>query len=171
MTVPSSMFAGLLPERTMEFLSSSIPDNQVRVSFELGEQWFVADVSIDLLWHELDRFTAELSTDGGPSRPARFAWAGVLAGQRAREAGVRNDARAVCLAGLWIVLHRPPDAQAAREFLIGIIERDGRAWIGIAADEDASVASFAFDIAPAHLAEEDVDLDMIELLPARDSVH
>jgi len=155
----------------MGSFSISIPANQVRVSFDLGERWFVADFPVDLLWGELDRFVAALPTDGGSGRRTGFAWAGAVAGARARQAALRKDARAVCLAGLWVVLHRPPDAQAAREFLIGTIEQDGRAWVGISANEDASVASFAFDIAPAHLAEVDTDLDLIELVPARGSVH
>jgi hypothetical protein len=139
----------------MEAFNSIIPANCVRVSFELGERWFVADFRTDLLWGELDR----------------FALVGALASDYAREAARRGDTRGVCLAGLWIVFHRPPDAQAARTFLVETVERDGRAWIGISADENATVDSVAFDIAPAHLAEPDTDLDAIEILPVRGLVH
>jgi len=159
----------------MVAFNSLIPADCVRVSFELGEQWFVADFPTGLLWGELDRFVAELRADAGNSseisRAGGFTWAGILAGDRARKAARRRDARAVCLAGLWMALHRPPDGQAARAFLVETIERDGRAWIGISADESASVDSVAFDIAPAHLADPDTDLDAIEILPARGLVH
>jgi hypothetical protein len=162
-------------ERTMEAFDSLIPDNCVRVSLEFGERWFVADFPTDLLWGELDRFVAELRADGGRGReigrPAGFDRMGALASERAREAARRRDTRAICLAGLWIVFHRPPDAQAARTFFVETVERDGRAWIGISADENASVDSVAFDIAPAHLAEPDTDLDAVEILPATGLVH
>jgi hypothetical protein len=151
----------------MEAFDSFIPANCVRVSLELGERWFIADFPTDLLWGELDRFVAELRTDRGSG----FVRLGALASERARKAARRRDTRAVCLAGLWIVLHRPPDAQAARTFFVETVERDGRAWIGISADEDVSVDSVAFDIAPAHLAEPDTDLDAIEILPATGLVH
>jgi hypothetical protein len=139
----------------MEAFNSYIPANCVRVSFELGERWFIADFRTDRLWSELDR----------------FALVGALASDHAREAARRGDTRGVCLAGLWIVFHRPPDAQAARTFLVETVERDGRAWIGISADENATVDSVAFDIAPAYLAEPDTDLDAIEILPAIGLVH
>jgi hypothetical protein len=159
----------------MEAIDSFIPANCVRVSLELGERWFVADFPTDRLWGDLDRFVAELRADGGSggeiSRPPGFARMGALASKRAREAARRRDTRAICLAGLWIVFHRPPDAQAARTFFVEAVERDGRAWVGISADEDASVDSVAFDIAPAHLAEPDTDLDSIEILPATGLVH
>ena len=151
----------------MEAFDSFIPANCVRVSLELGERWFIADFPTDLLWGELDRFVAELRADGGSG----FVRLGALASERARKAARRRDTRALCLAGLWIVLHRPPDAQAARTFFVETVERDGRAWIGISADEDVSVDSVAFDIAPAHLAEPDIDLDAIEILPATGLVH
>jgi hypothetical protein len=159
----------------MEAFDSFIPANCVRVALELGERWFIADFPTDLLWGELDRFVAELRADGGNSseinRPAGFVRLGALASERARKAARRRDTRALCLAGLWIVLHRPPDAQAARTFFVETVERDGRAWIGISADEDVSVDSVAFDIAPAYLAEPDTDLDAIEILPATGLVH
>src|SRR3954463_6618524 len=96
--VPSSMLAGLLPDRTMELLNSSIPDKKVRVSFDVGEQWFVADFRIDLLWRELDCFEADLPTEGGLDLVASFASAGAMVSKRARVAARWKDARTVCLA-------------------------------------------------------------------------
>jgi hypothetical protein len=72
---------------------------------------------------------------------------------------------------LWIVFHRPPDAQAAQEFFLEIIEFDGRAWIGVSVDEGDGLASFSYDIAPAHLAEADTDLEALEILPVQCSSH
>ena len=158
-------------KRIMEYFNTSIPANCVRVSFDLGEQWFVADFPIGLLWGELDRFVAELRADGGSSRAAGFNRAAALASARARKAARLKDARAVCIAGLWIVFHRPPDGQAARMFFVETVERDGRAWIGISADENGSADLVAFDIAPAHLAEPETDLDAIEILPVWGLVH
>ena len=56
-------------------------------------------------------------------------------------------------------------------FFVETVERDGRAWIGISADENGSADSVAFDIAPAHLAEPETDLDAIEILPVGGLVH
>lgn len=53
------------------------------------------------------------------------------------------------------MFHRPPDAQAAQDFFLEIIEFSGCAWVGVSADESGSLASFSYDIAPAHLAEVD----------------
>lgn len=84
-----------------------------------------------------------------------------------RSAAARKDARTVCLAALWVVFHRPPDAQAAQEFFLEIVEFDGRAWIGVAVDEGDDLASFSYDIAPAHLAEADTDIEALKIPPVR----
>ena len=103
----------------MEYFNTSIPANCVRVSFDIGDQWFIADFPIDLLWGELDRFVAELRADGGSSHAAGFSWAAALASDRARKAARLKDARAVCIAGLSIVFHRPPDGQAREGVFCG----------------------------------------------------
>jgi hypothetical protein len=159
----------------MAALNGLIPADCVRISFELGDKWFVADLPTELLWGALDSFTEELSAAaeeaGELSHAEGFAKAGELASARVLKAARHRDALSVCLAGLWIVLYRPPDAQAARAFLVETVDQDGRAWIGISADQDASTNSVVFDIAPAHLAEPDTDLDDIEIVPAKRPVH
>ena len=56
----------------MEAFDSYNPGQLRAVSFELGEQWFIADFPTDLLWGELDRFVAELRADGGSGYAAEL---------------------------------------------------------------------------------------------------
>lgn len=149
----------------------SIPDGHVRVSVKFGAQWFAADFSVRSAGGEMDRLAAELQADGGLDLTSGFATAAIPVIGLMRSAAARKDVRTVCLSALWIVFHRPPDAQAAQEFFLEIIESEGRAWIGVSVDESGGLASFSFDIAPAYLAEADIDSEALEILPIQYSSH
>jgi hypothetical protein len=148
-------------------MQHSIPDGHVRVSVKFGTQWFATDFSVHSAGGEMDRLAAELQADGGLDRASGFAMAATPVIGLMRSAAACKDVRTVCLSALWIVFHRPPDAQAAQEFFLEIIEFDGRAWIGVSVDEGDGLASFSYDIAPAHLAEADTDLEALEILPVQ----
>jgi hypothetical protein len=152
-------------------MQQSIPDGHVRVSVKFGAQWFATDFSVHSAGGEMDRLAAELRADGDLDWVPGFARTATSVIGLMRSAAADKDVRTVCLSALWIVFHRPPDAQAAQEFFLEIIEFEGRAWIGVSVDESGGLASFSYDIAPAHLAEADTDLEALEILPVRCPSH
>jgi hypothetical protein len=152
-------------------MQRSVPDGHVRVSVKIGSQWFAADFPIRSVGSEMDRLAGELQTPDDSDRAPSFSTAATLVIDLIRSAAACRDVRTVCLASLWIVFHRPPDAQAAQDFFLEIIEADGRAWIGVSVDENGSLASLSYDIAPAHLAEVDTDSEVLEILPVQRSSH
>jgi hypothetical protein len=149
----------------------SIPDGHVRVSVKFGSRWFAADFPVHLVGSEMDRLAHQLHGNGLIDRAPSFAAPAMLASGLMRSAAAGKDVRTLCLAALWVVFHRPPDAQAAQDFFLEIVEFDGRAWIGVSADESGSLASFSYDIAPAHLAEVDTGFEPSEILPVLSSRH
>ena len=160
-----------MPRSGLDFMQHSIPDGHVRVSVKFGSRWFTADLPVHLLGSEMDRLAHELHGNGHTGRAPGFAAPAMLATDLMRSAAAGKDVRTLCLAALWVVFHRPPDAQAAQDFFLEIVEFDSRAWIGVSADESGSLASFSYDIAPAHLAEVDTGFDPSEILPVLSSRH
>ena len=156
-------------------MQRSVPAGHVRVSVRFGSQWFAADFSVHSIGSEMNRLAAELQTNDNFDRVTGFstaATAATLVIDLMRSAAACKDVRTVCLTSLWIVFHRPPDAQAAQDFFLEIIESDGRAWIGVSVDENGSLASLSYDIAPAHLAEVDTGVEVLEkILPVQRSGH
>jgi hypothetical protein len=152
-------------------MQHSIPDGHVRVSVKFGSQWFATDFSVRSVGSEMDRLAAEPQKDDNFDRAPSFSTAATLVIELIRSAATCRDVRTVCLASLWIVFHRPPDAQAAQDFFLEIIESDGRAWVGVSVDENGSLASLSYDIAPAHLAELDTDSEVLEILPVQRGSH
>ncbi|GEO41320.1 hypothetical protein SAE02_54680 [Skermanella aerolata] len=153
-------------------MQRSIPDGHVRVSVKFGSRWFAADLPVSQLRSEMGRLTHGLNGARHVDQARGFVTAAMPVIDLLRSAAAGKDVRTVCLAALWVVFHRPPDAQAAQDFFLEIIEFGGCAWVGVSADESGSLASFSYDsydIAPAHLAEVDTGLQARERLPAHDN--
>ena len=147
-------------------MQHSIPDGHVRVSVKFGAQWFATDFSVRSAGGEMDRLAAELQADGGPIERQALPW---------RQRRDRPDAFGCCPQGCQnrlplCLVDRVPSAagcSGGAGLFLEIIEFDGRAWIGVSVDEGDGLASLSYDIAPAHLAEVDTDLEALEILPVQ----